>query len=48
MADDEGHVTGANVALFSRLAEGEVGLIITGHANVQPSGKASPRQSGRL
>ena len=46
MADDEGNVTDAGVALFSRLAEGEVGLIITGHANVQPSGKASPRQMG--
>src|SRR5512136_1083708 len=46
MADDAGFITDANVALFSRLAEGEVGLIITGHANVQPSGKASPRQTG--
>jgi len=46
MADDAGFVTDANVALFSRLAAGEVGLIITGHANVQPSGKASPRQMG--
>ncbi|HOW85350.1 MAG TPA: NADH:flavin oxidoreductase [Candidatus Aminicenantes bacterium] len=44
MADDEGRVTDANVALFSRLAEGEVGLIVTGHAFVRPSGKASPRQ----
>ncbi len=46
MADDDGFITDANVALFTRLAEGEVGLIITGHANVQPSGKASPRQTG--
>jgi len=45
MADDEGNVTEANVSLYRRLAEGEVGLIITGHANVQPSGKASPRQT---
>ncbi len=44
MADDEGFVTEAHVELYSRLAEGEVGLIITGHAHVQPSGKASPRQ----
>ena len=44
MADDEGCVTEAHVELYSRLAEGEVGLIITGHAHVQPSGKASPRQ----
>lgn len=46
MADDEGHVTDANIELYARLAEGEVGLIITGHAHVQPSGKASPRQMG--
>ena len=46
MADDAGFVTEANVGLFARLAEGEVGLIITGHANVQPAGKASPRQMG--
>ncbi len=45
MADDEGNVTDAGVELYSRLAEGQVGLIITGHANVQPSGKASPRQT---
>ncbi len=44
MADDEGNVTDANVDLFRRLAEGEVGLIITGHAYTQPSGQASPRQ----
>jgi 2,4-dienoyl-CoA reductase-like NADH-dependent reductase (Old Yellow Enzyme family) len=44
MADDEGFVTDAHMELYSRLAEGDVGLIITGHAHVQPSGKASPRQ----
>jgi 2,4-dienoyl-CoA reductase-like NADH-dependent reductase (Old Yellow Enzyme family) len=46
LADDEGHVTDRLVELDRRLAEGEVGLIITGHAFVQPSGKASPRQIG--
>lgn len=44
MADDEGKVTDAHIELYRRLAEGEVGLIITGHAHVQPSGKASPKQ----
>jgi len=44
MADDEGSVTDAHIELYSRLAEGEVGLIITGHAHVQLSGMASPRQ----
>lgn len=44
MAGDDGSVTKANVRILARLAEGEAGLIITGHAFVQPSGKASPRQ----
>lgn len=44
LADDDGFVTGPQVELYRRLAEGEVGLIISGHAYVQPSGKASPRQ----
>ena len=44
MADDEGRVTAAEVKLYRDLAEGEVGLILTGHAFVQPSGQASPRQ----
>jgi 2,4-dienoyl-CoA reductase-like NADH-dependent reductase (Old Yellow Enzyme family) len=46
MAEDDGSITERNVALFSKLAEGEVGLIITGHAYVNPAGKASPRQIG--
>jgi 2,4-dienoyl-CoA reductase-like NADH-dependent reductase (Old Yellow Enzyme family) len=45
MADDEGNVSASQVELYRRLSEGEVGLIITGHAYVQPSGKASPRQT---
>jgi 2,4-dienoyl-CoA reductase-like NADH-dependent reductase (Old Yellow Enzyme family) len=44
MAEDDGSVTDRQVALFRRLAEGEVGLIITGHAYVNPAGKAGPRQ----
>jgi 2,4-dienoyl-CoA reductase-like NADH-dependent reductase (Old Yellow Enzyme family) len=46
LAEDDGTVTDRQVALFSRLAEGEVGLIITGHAYVSRSGRASPRQIG--
>jgi len=46
LADEDGSITDRNVALFCGLAEGEVGLIITGHAYVNPGGKASPRQIG--
>jgi len=46
MANDDGSVTERQVELFRQLAEGEVGLIITGHAFVHPAGKASPRQIG--
>ncbi|MEW5902016.1 MAG: NADH:flavin oxidoreductase, partial [Acidobacteriota bacterium] len=46
MAEEDGSVTERNVSLFRQLAEGEVGLIITGHAYVHPAAKASPRQLG--
>jgi 2,4-dienoyl-CoA reductase-like NADH-dependent reductase (Old Yellow Enzyme family) len=46
MAEEDGSVTERNVELYRRLAEGEVGLIISGHAHVNPAGKASPRQIG--
>lgn len=44
LADDDGSVGAREVELYRRLAEGEVGLIITGHAYVQSCGQASPRQ----
>lgn len=44
LADDDGFVGAREVELYRRLAEGEVGLIITGHAYVQSCGQASPRQ----
>jgi 2,4-dienoyl-CoA reductase-like NADH-dependent reductase (Old Yellow Enzyme family) len=44
MATEAGEVTDRQVELYRLLAEGEVGLIISGHAFVQPSGQASPRQ----
>ena len=40
MADAEGRVTRRLVALYSRLADGNVGLIITGGAYVHPSGRS--------
>ncbi|MFQ6070167.1 MAG: NADH:flavin oxidoreductase [Candidatus Aminicenantales bacterium] len=44
MASKEGFITERQVSLFKKLAQGEVGLIITGHAYIHPSGKASPFQ----
>jgi len=41
MATEEGYVTDRQVELFRYLAAGEVGLIITGHAYVNQTGKAS-------
>jgi 2,4-dienoyl-CoA reductase-like NADH-dependent reductase (Old Yellow Enzyme family) len=46
LAEEDGAVTAKNVELYRRLAEGETGLIISGHAYVSPEGKASPRQIG--
>ncbi len=45
MAHDDGTVTERQAALYRALAEGEVGLIISGHAYVAPAGKAGPRQT---
>jgi len=39
-----GATTEKQIELYRQLAEGEIGLIITGHAYVHLSGKASPRQ----
>jgi len=46
MASEDASVTGELVELYKTLAEGGVGLIITGYAYVQPSGKPLPRQTG--
>jgi 2,4-dienoyl-CoA reductase-like NADH-dependent reductase (Old Yellow Enzyme family) len=46
MADKNGAVTSRQVPLYRELAEGEIGLIISGHAYVDPQGKASPHQIG--
>lgn len=46
MASDDGSVTERQVMLYQTLAEGEIGLIITGHAYVSIHGKASPFQIG--
>ncbi len=46
LAEEDGTVTERNVELYRTLAEGEVGLIVTGHAYVAPEGRASARQIG--
>lgn len=46
MADEEGAVTLELIDTVTRLAEGGVGLIISGHTFVLPEGQAGPRQMG--
>jgi 2,4-dienoyl-CoA reductase-like NADH-dependent reductase (Old Yellow Enzyme family) len=46
MAEDDGTVKPRLAALYHELAEGGIGLLISGHFNVLPEGKASPRQTG--
>ena len=46
MAAEDGSVTPPLIDLYRTLADGGVGLIITGHSFVHPSGKHSPRQLG--
>jgi len=46
MAEPDGSVTDDMVAFYRRLAEGGVGLIISGHTYVHPLGKASPGMAG--
>lgn len=44
--EPEGRVTAALVALYRELARGGVGLIISGHAYVDPGGKCHPEMLG--
>jgi 2,4-dienoyl-CoA reductase-like NADH-dependent reductase (Old Yellow Enzyme family) len=44
-ADLEGHVSDKQIEVFEKLAEGGVGLIITGIVYVHPSGQISPYQN---
>jgi len=46
MAKDDGTCTRRLIDLMSQLAKGGVGLIITGHAYIQKTGKAGPWQLG--
>jgi 2,4-dienoyl-CoA reductase-like NADH-dependent reductase (Old Yellow Enzyme family) len=46
LADDDGRPRPELRALYRELARGGVGLIITGHMYVHPSGKAHPKMTG--
>jgi 2,4-dienoyl-CoA reductase-like NADH-dependent reductase (Old Yellow Enzyme family) len=46
LADEKGDCSGRLIDLYTSLAKGGVGLIITGHAYVRRDGQASPRQNG--
>ncbi len=46
MAADDGAVTPRLTETVTKLAEGGVGLIISGHAYVAPEGQAGPKQMG--
>ena len=46
LADAEGNTTPELIHLLADLARGGVGLIITGHAFIHPSGRHAPRQLG--
>ena len=46
MADDDGRPRPALLELYRDMARGEVGLIITGHMYVHPSGKCHPEMTG--
>ncbi len=45
-ADIYGHVNDEFIRVYEALASGGIGLIITGHASVQESGRASPDMMG--
>jgi 2,4-dienoyl-CoA reductase-like NADH-dependent reductase (Old Yellow Enzyme family) len=46
MATEDGFATRKLIDLMEELAGGEIGLIISGHAYVEPRGQASPNQLG--
>ena len=46
MAEEDGSCTPQLVELMGRLAEGHVGLIISGHAYIRKDGQATPQQLG--
>ncbi len=46
LADSSGAVTEDTINLYCKLAQGGIGLIITGYAFVSPEARAAPRQYG--
>ena len=46
MSETNGEVSQALLERYQQLAKGGIGLIIPGHMNIHPVGKAGPRQTG--
>ena len=46
MADNDGMVTNNSIALYRKLGQANIGLIVSGYAFVSPVGKAAVRQYG--
>jgi 2,4-dienoyl-CoA reductase-like NADH-dependent reductase (Old Yellow Enzyme family) len=46
MADEAGRPLPKMIALYRQLAEGGVGLVVSGHMYVHPTGKAHPEMTG--
>jgi 2,4-dienoyl-CoA reductase-like NADH-dependent reductase (Old Yellow Enzyme family) len=45
-ADEAGRVTNKSITLYRKLGQGEIGLVVTGHAFVSILGQATPGQYG--
>ena len=46
MATEDGYITDNHIRLYKELAEGGVGLIITGYSYVKENGKSFHKQTG--
>ena len=46
MADNDGRVTNNSIALYRKLGQANIGLIVSGYAFISPAGKAAVNQYG--